>query len=102
MNIKLHIIWVALPVRRYLSNAASFVFYGIACLMRLIEVTALFATFEENMCQTSSVRQVVPPDHLSSKQRGPNPNKSSLMRKQCCKRRLESLIYYICTLSLSY
>ena len=39
----------------YLSNAtcliqASFVFYGIACLIRLIEVAALFATFEENLC----------------------------------------------------
>ena len=42
--------WVALPVQRYLSNAASCVFYGIACLTRLIEFAAVFATFEEHMC----------------------------------------------------
>ena len=53
---------VALLVQRYLSNTASFVFYGITCLIRLIELAALFNTFEENMCQTSSVRQVVPPE----------------------------------------
>ena len=29
---------------------------------------------------------------LSSKQRDPNPSKNSLIRKQCCKRRMESLM----------
>ena len=29
---------------------ASFVFYGITCLIRLIQFAAFFATFEENMC----------------------------------------------------
>ena len=33
----------------YLSNAASFVFCGMTCLIRLIEVATLFATVEENM-----------------------------------------------------
>ena len=28
----------------------SFVFYGITCLIRLVEFAALFATFEENTC----------------------------------------------------
>ena len=49
----------------HLSNATCLirpVFYGITCLMRLIEFAASFATFEENMCQTSSVRQVIPPE----------------------------------------
>ena len=55
---------VALP-EGCLSNTASSVFYGITCLIRLIEVAAPFATFEENLCQTSSVRQVVPPDVLT-------------------------------------
>ena len=41
---------VALLVSRYLSNTASFVFYGIACLTWLIEFAALFATFEESVC----------------------------------------------------
>ena len=54
--------WVALLVWRYLSNTASFVFYGITCLIRLIEFVALFVTFEENPRETSSVRQVVPPE----------------------------------------
>ena len=35
--------------RDYLSNAASFVFYGIACLVRLIEFAAFFVAFEEHM-----------------------------------------------------
>ena len=30
--------WAALLVWRYLSNAASFVFYGITCIMRLINL----------------------------------------------------------------
>ena len=47
---------------RYLSNAASFVFYSITCLIRLIEFAALFTTFAEHMCQTIGVRQVLPPD----------------------------------------
>ena len=38
-------------------------------------------------------------DLLSSKQRDPNSNKSSLIRKQCCKRRMESLI---CRCFLAY
>ena len=46
--------WVALLVWRYLSNAASFVFYGITGLIRLIEFAVWFATFEEKC-----VRQVV-------------------------------------------
>ena len=29
---------------------------------------------------------------MNSKQRDPNPNKNSLIRKQCCKRQMESLI----------
>ena len=49
-SVKLALTWVALPVQRYLSNTASFVFYGITRLIRLIESAALFATFEENMC----------------------------------------------------
>ena len=35
--------WV---VQRHLSNTVSFVFYGMACLIRLIEFDALFATFD--------------------------------------------------------
>ena len=35
----------------------------------------------------------------SSKQRDPNPDKNSFMKKQCCKRRMESLI---CRRFLSY
>ena len=53
-----------------MSNRVSFVFYGNACLIRLIEFAALFAAFEENMCQTSSVRQVVPPDYPAILQPG--------------------------------
>ena len=33
-----------------LIRTDSFVFYGITCLIRLIECAALFATFEENLC----------------------------------------------------
>ena len=40
--------WLALLVQRYLSNTASFVFYGIACLLRLLGSATLFTTFEEN------------------------------------------------------
>ena len=36
----------ALLVQGYLSNAASFAFYGTTCLTRLIEFASLFATFE--------------------------------------------------------
>ena len=36
---------------------------------------------------------------LRSKQRDPNPNNNSLVRKQCCKRRMESLT---CRCFLSY
>ena len=43
-SLQAHIGW------HYLSNAVSFVFYGITCLMRLVEVAALFATIEENVC----------------------------------------------------
>ena len=39
---------------------ASFVFYGVTCLMRLIGFAALFASGEEHVCYTSSVRQVNP------------------------------------------
>ena len=54
---------MALLVQRYLSNTASSVFYGIACLIRLAGFAALFATFEEDMREKkSSVRQVVPPE----------------------------------------
>ena len=42
-------LWVALLVQRYLSNAASSVFYCIACPIRLTEVAALLATFEEHL-----------------------------------------------------
>ena len=45
-------LWVALLAQRY------------TCLLRLIEFAELFATFEENPCQTSSVGQVVPPGLL--------------------------------------
>ena len=49
----------------YLSSATCLmrprVFYGITCLIRLIELAASFAAFEGHMCYTSSVRQVVPP-----------------------------------------
>ena len=44
------ILTMALHVQRYLSNAASFVFYGVACLIRLIEFATFFATFEERLC----------------------------------------------------
>ena len=43
-------VWVAPLVYRYLSNTASFVFFGITCLITLIEVAALLTTFEEEMC----------------------------------------------------
>ena len=36
--------------KRYSSNAASFGFCGVTCLIRLIEFAALFATVEEPMC----------------------------------------------------
>ena len=36
---------------------------------------------------------------MSSKPRGPNPNKNSLIRKHCCKRRMESIV---CRCALSY
>ena len=42
--------------------AASFVFYGIACLTWLMHFATLFTTFEEHMYYTSCVRQVAPPD----------------------------------------
>ena len=42
--------WHYLSNARYLSKAASFVFYGVTCLIRLIEFAACFAKFEENMC----------------------------------------------------
>ena len=38
--------WVALLVQRYLSNTASYAFYGIACLIRRIEFATFFAAFE--------------------------------------------------------
>ena len=38
-----------ITVQRYVSNAASFVFYGTTCLMRLVESAALFAAFEEGV-----------------------------------------------------
>ena len=42
-----HMYWVALLVWRYLSNTASFPFYGITyCLLRLIQFAAWFVTFE--------------------------------------------------------
>ena len=44
------LIWVAVLVQRYSSTAASHVFYGITCLIRLIEFAALFATCEEHLC----------------------------------------------------
>ena len=34
----------------------------MTCLIRLIVYSTLFTTFEENRCETSSVRQVVPPE----------------------------------------
>ena len=40
---------VALPVQRYLSNAASFAFYAMTCLIRRIGFAALFVFLEENM-----------------------------------------------------
>ena len=46
--------WVALLVWSYLSDTAWFVFYGIACLMRLIEIATAIVTFEEHVCETSS------------------------------------------------
>ena len=39
----------------YFTNTALFVFYGIACLIRLIEFAALFATSEEHMCERQAV-----------------------------------------------
>ena len=35
-NLAREYIWVALLVYRYLSNTASFVFYDVTCLIRLI------------------------------------------------------------------
>ena len=46
-----------------MSNTASFVIYGTACLIRLVELAAFFATFEESVCYTSGVRQAVPPEY---------------------------------------
>ena len=46
----IHNSWVALLVLHYLSNATSFVLYGITCLIRLNELAALFAAVEENVC----------------------------------------------------
>ena len=50
--------------RRYLSNATCKIRPHVCSttlsLIRLIEFAALFMTFEEIMCQTSSVGQVVP------------------------------------------
>ena len=43
----------------YYSNI---ILCGIACLIRLAELTTLFDTFEESVRYTSSVRQVAPPD----------------------------------------
>ena len=40
------------------------VFYGITCLIRLVESAGLFASFEESVCYTSSVRQVAPPGYF--------------------------------------
>ena len=37
------------------------IFYGVTCLIRQIVVAAFFTPFEENMRQTSRVRQVVLP-----------------------------------------
>ena len=59
-------IYIYICTYMYLSNATCLmrphvVVHGTACLIRLLESAALFATFEEDMCQTSSVRQVVPP-----------------------------------------
>ena len=47
----LDVLWVALLVQRYLSNAASFAFCGITCLMKLLHSSPLL----KNTC----VRQVV-------------------------------------------
>ena len=33
-----------------MSNTASFVFYGVACLIRRVDFAALFTTFEEHAC----------------------------------------------------
>ena len=40
--------WVALLVLGYLSNAASFVLYGVTCLIRrTIEIAALFISLKK-------------------------------------------------------
>ena len=44
------------------SNEASLVLYGSTCRIRLIKFAAWFAAFEENLRQTSSARQVAPPE----------------------------------------
>ena len=45
-----------------LSKTASLVFYSVTSLMRLLEFDAFFTTLEEHLRETSSVRQVAPPD----------------------------------------
>ena len=62
--------------RHYLSNAACLynaalrVFYGATCLLRPVESATLFATFEDIVCYTSRVRQVVPHDWRCCPPRG--------------------------------
>ena len=75
--------WDYLSNASYLSNAALFVFYGITCLTRLVDVATLFATFEETMRWTSSVRQAVPPDSRKGLPRGRacRGNSSNMLHK---------------------
>ena len=53
---------ITVLVQRYLSNMASFVVYGITCLIRLVVFAELFTIVEEIVCYTSTLRQVIPPD----------------------------------------
>ena len=49
MTIMITIITTINTNNNYLSSTAPFVFYGVTCLIRLIEFATLFATFEEDM-----------------------------------------------------
>ena len=54
-------------------NTASSVFYGITSLIRLIAFAVFFTTFEEHLCETSSVGQVLPPESPQQPKTYPHP-----------------------------
>ena len=50
------------PSNATLSDMAPCAFYGSTCLIWLLLFAVRFDTFAENMCYTSSVRQVITPE----------------------------------------